>query len=158
LTVPTYFFAPKIAEKVGVTSGRGREIPYRDDRKYVLQPWKRGYRGPERFAYEVLESVEPNSAVIADSTTAAPLLYVQEVKGKRKDVVILSALVSSRDAGEPTEEKVAELMGSRVVYVVSPVKGYCPDHVLERYEFSKSGLIYRVSHRREGDFREAPRL
>ena len=69
-----------------------REIPYRDEYKWFLQPWLTGYHGAEQFADAVFETVEPNAIVYADNTTVYPLLYEQEVKGRRPDVKIVSGL------------------------------------------------------------------
>lgn len=144
LPIPAYLAAPVVARKVGIQSGRKREIPYRDDHKYFLRPWRTGYEGAERFANEALDTVEPAAIIFADSTTAPPLLYVQEVNGRRKDVKIISGLVSSEDSPEFNEQTIEKLLTERAVYVVSPVDGYCPPFLLERYEFKQTGVLWKV--------------
>jgi hypothetical protein len=136
--------APKIAKQTGITIGRGREIPYRDDYRYFLQPWRTGYRGAERFANEVLESLEPAGVIFADATTAPPLLYAQQVKAKRPDVKIISSIGSSENSPELNEQTIEKFLAERAVYVVSPIDGYCPAFLLERYKFEQTGLIWKV--------------
>jgi len=144
LPVPAYIMAPKMAKQMGVTIGRGREIPYRDDYVYFLQPWRTGYRGAERFANEVLDSVEPAAIIFADATTAPPLLYTQQVKAKRPDVKIISSVGSSEDSPEFNEQTIEKLLAERAIYVVSPIDEYCPAFLLERYKFQQAGLIWKV--------------
>lgn len=144
LPVPAYMMAPKIAKQMGVTIGHGREIPYRDDYVYFLQPWRTGYRGAERFANEALDSLEPAAIIFADATTSPPLLYTQQVKAKRPDVKIISSIGSSEDSPEFNEQTLEKLLAERAVYVVSPIKEYCPAFLLERYKFQQAGLIWKV--------------
>jgi hypothetical protein len=144
LPIPAYMAAPVVARKVGIQSGRKREIPYRDDHKYFLRPWRTGYEGAERFANEALDTVGADAVIFADSTTMPPLLYVQEVKGRRRDVKIISNIGSSAGSPEFNEWTVEELLAERAIYVVSPMPGYCPRFLLERYEFKQAGVLWKV--------------
>jgi len=144
LPIPAYVAAPVMARKVGIQSGRKREIPYRDDYTYFLRPWRTGYRGAERFASEALDIVEADAVIFADSTTVPPLLYVQEVKGRRRDVKIISNIGSSEGSPEFNERTVEKLLAERAIYVVSLVDGYCPWFLLERYEFKQAGVLWKV--------------
>jgi len=133
-----------------VTSGRARKIPYRDDYTYFLRPWKTGYRGAERFADDVLAAVEAGAIIVCslDATTAGPLLYVQEVKAKRPDVKIISEFGESEGAPKVDESTIDAVLAERAVYVVSPVRGYCPDFLLDGYDFEAAGLVRRVTGKR----------
>jgi hypothetical protein len=125
--------------------GMKREIPYRDNYEYFLRPWKTGYRGAERFANEALDGVDKNAIIYADSTTAYPILLVQEINGKREDVRIVSDYYKGENAPVFAEETIEQLMKNSAVYVVSPVEGYCPRFLLERYKFKEAGVLYRVT-------------
>ncbi len=144
VAVPVYMAAPKVAKKLGIMSGRTREIPYRDDYVYFLRPWRTGYRGPEKFANEIFGMVEPDAIVYADGTTAPPLLNTQQIREMRPDVKIISNVRSSAGSPEFNEHTIEELLTKRAVYVVSAVRGYCPDYLLERYSFVPTGIIWRV--------------
>jgi hypothetical protein len=148
LTIPAYIAAPKAAKWLGITSGRERNIPYRDDYTYFLRPWRAGYRGAERFADEALDAVRQDAIIYADSTTAPPLLYAQEVKAKRPDVKIVSPVACSPGSPELNEQTIDGLLAEQRIYVVSPVKNYCPDFLLERCVFEPAGPIYHALPKR----------
>jgi hypothetical protein len=148
LTIPAYIAAPKAAKWLGISSGRERNIPYRDDHSYFLRPWKTGCRGAERFADEALDAVRQDAIVYADNTTSAPLLYAQEVKAKRPDVKIISPVACSPGSPELNEQTIDGLLAEQRIYVVSPVKNYCPDLLLERCVFEPAGPIYHALPKR----------
>jgi len=145
LPLAAYKFVPLVAEKAGINLGTKRTIPYRNEYIWFLQPWKTGYNNPEQFAKEALSGVEKEAIIIADSTTVFPLWYVQEVKGTRPDVKIISTQRNYKNPiAFPTIDTIGNLVAERAFYVVSPVEGYCPDFLLERYEFEKRGVLWKV--------------
>ena len=124
--------------------GRGRQVPYRDDYTYFLRPWRTGYHGAERFATEALDGVEDEAVIYADGTTVYALLYLQEVKSKRKDVSIVSWHGSSNNLKHYNEDVIDKLFAERAIYVVSAVAGYCPEFLLERYRFKEVGVLWKA--------------
>ncbi len=145
VTVPVYIAAPGVARRMEVAQ-RQRVVPYRDDYEYLLQPWKTGYRGARRFAYEALSTVEPNGVLYADSTTAPPLLYIQEVEGMRPDVSLVAHIAETYKLPQFASDTITDLVATRAVYVVSPVEGYCPDYLLrnDEFDFLDEGVIWRI--------------
>ncbi len=149
MPIPSYIFAPILAKKARFKLPTKRELPYRDSYTYFLRPWRTGYRGAELFATEALQSVENRAVIIADSTTVYPLWYIQQLKGKNTGVKVLSRLEGYKNPIPfPTVDTIGTLVADNTVYVVSPVAGYCPDFLLERYDFVEEGPIYRVVDRR----------
>ncbi len=144
LPVAVYAVAPGLAQRGNLSLGTRQNIPYRNDYEYFLRPWRTGYTGAERFARAALETAEPNAIICADSTTVAPLLYVQEVQGVRPDVKI-AGIVSSQGAPRVNEQTVEELLDERPVYVVSKRRGYCPAFLLEKYSLAEAGVLWRVA-------------
>lgn len=147
LPIGAYITVPIMAEKMEFQMPTKRTIPYRNDYIWFLRPWNGGNTGPEQFATEGLGCVEDNAIILADGTTVYTLWYVQQVKGVKKGVKVLSTHGSYENPIEfPTKDTIGEMMAESPVYVVSPVKGYCPDYLLdtERYEFEQAGPIYRV--------------
>ena len=176
LPIGAYAIGPGLARKAGLKIGTQREIPYRDDCQWFLQPWRRGYDGAERFADEAIAVVEDDAVIYADNTTVYPLLYAQEVHGKGETVTVISKIVSSENAlqnikhlseiqkggtrnisiiekGRPpqkggtemfNEHNIDSLLAERSVYVVTPRKGYCPEFLLDNYDFEKKGVLYKV--------------
>jgi hypothetical protein len=145
LPIPTYIIAPVVAEKTQFKLPTKRNIPYRNEYIWFLQPWQTGYHGPEKFANEALDAVEDNAIIYADGTTVYPLWYVQEVKGTAPGVKIVSQHGSYESPiAFPTAETIEQLMAERNVYVVSPVAGYCPGFLLERYKFERKGVLWKI--------------
>jgi len=147
LPVGVYAVVPAWVERMQFDIGTRNNVPYRNDYKYFLQPWKTGYRGAERFADEALDAAESNAVIFADSTTVAPLLLMQEIKGKRPDVKVVSGIVSSKNAPSFNEHTIKQLLQSRSVYVVSRQAGFCPSFVLDNYELLPASLLWKVVER-----------
>ena len=142
--VAVYAAAPMLAERMQINIGTRDNIPYRDDSDYFLRPWKTGYRGADRFADEALEQVEDNAVICADITTVAPLLLARETRRKRPDAAIVSGTISSENAPRFDAQSLGRLLKDRPIYVVSTKPGYCPDFVLDNYDFARAGILWRV--------------
>ncbi|MGB2865234.1 MAG: DUF2723 domain-containing protein [Sedimentisphaerales bacterium] len=144
LPVGVYAALPTLARKMQLNIGTRNDIPHRNDYEYFLRPWKTGYKEAERFANEALDLLEDNAIIYADTTTVGPLIYLQEVKGKRPDVKIVSSTVNSKDAPKFDEQAIGQLLEARPVYVVSPRPGYCPQFMLDHYDFIQAGILWQV--------------
>jgi hypothetical protein len=147
LPVGVYAAAPALAEKMQFSIGTRGDIPYRDDYKYFLQPWRTGDRGAERFAEEALEVTGKDAVIYADLTTVGPLLYVQEVKRKRPEVKIVSSVIKSENAPRFDERTIEQLLKKRTIYVVSCRPRYCPAFVLDNYDLVPAGILWQVVER-----------
>jgi hypothetical protein len=149
LPIPIYATTPYIAQKLHFAIPSRREIPYRDNYTWFLQPWKQGYNGPEKFAQEALEIAHKPAVIIADGTTVYPLWYVQTFKGQGRDVKVVSTHGSYQNPiSFPTEQNIEQLLTDYSIYVVSPVRGYCPQFLLERYDFVQSDGIWKIGGRK----------
>lgn len=145
LPVAVYTVTPQFARKHWKTLGERRQRLYRDEYTYFLQPWKTGYRGAEQFAREALSTVEENALIYAYTTDVHTLLYLQQVKHLRPDVAIVSDYDCSEHAPPLCEKTIEKLLARRAVYVVSPVAGYCPKFLLDRYRFTQAGVLWKVA-------------
>jgi hypothetical protein len=145
LPIPTYIIAPVIAQKMHFNLPTKRNIPYRNDYIWFLRPWQTGNHGPEQFAKQALSDVEKEAIIIADGTTVYPLWYIHEVKETAPDVKIVSSHGSYESpVAFPTADTIGKLVAERAVYVVSPMAGYCPGFLLERYKFERKGVLWKV--------------
>ena len=147
--VPVYIKAPELAKISHFEIGSGRRIAYRNDVTYFLYPWKMNYNGAEKFAAEALIRVRPPAVIYADSTTAPPLLLMQDVRKLQsgKDIKIVSSIGGSKDAPQFNNNTIESLLSDRNVYVVSEMEGYCPEFLLERCEFAPEGVLWRAIKR-----------
>ena len=158
LPVLAYFAAPAVAERMNVQIGTRGDLAYRNDYEFFLEPWKTGDTGADRFATEALTGAEPSAIILADTTTVGPLLYVQEVRGLRPDVKIVTGIVSSQGAPPYDLSVLERLVGTQPVYVTSKQRGYCPPFVLEKYELAQAGVLWRVVKQAPSAGRERQRL
>ena len=46
-----------------------------------------------------------------------------------------------------------KLFKEKTIYVVSPVKGYCPEFILDNYNFEKAGVLHRVVEKQSEEIR-----
>ena len=144
IPVGIYKVLPVMVEKHYPIFKNKRQLPYRDEYQYFLVPWNIGNRSAECFAQEALKSVEPGSIIMSDGTALYPLVITQQLKQQRPDVDIISGHGSYDNLSGYSKEQVGELLRSRPAYIVSPVKGYCPDFILEEFDFEKAGVLYRI--------------
>lgn len=145
LPAAAYAIAPGLAQRMEFPMETRGDIPYRNDYQYFLQPWKTGDTGARRFATEALQAVEDNAVIVADTTTVAPLLYVQEVEGVQPEVKVVTGIASSKDAPPYDAQTLMELVVRRPVYVTSKRMGYCPRFILEDYDLVKVGVLWKVA-------------
>lgn len=139
-----YSILPSAAEARKINLGIRRTIPYRQDYSFFLQPWKTGYHGAEKFGREALDLVEKDAVIYADGTTVYALLLVQEIENRREDVTIVSGHGTVNNLSEYGKDVIDKIIAERPVYVVFPIKGYCPDFLLQRYDFIKTKILYKV--------------
>ncbi len=144
LPIGVYCGVPAWASAQQFSLGTRGDLPYRDDYRYFLQPWKTGERGAAQFATEVLAQVEADALIYADMTTVPALLFVQQHRGLRPDVHVVSEKLASPGAPRFDAESIARHLAARPVYVVSRAEGYCPRFVLEGYRLQKRGLLWQV--------------
>ena len=149
IPIGVYAAAPMLGGKMKIDIGTRSDIPYRDDAEYFLQPWKTGYDGADRFAAEALELVEKNAVIYADITTVAPLLLEKQLNGKRPDVAIVSGSYNSENAPKLDAQSFGRLLEGRSVYIVSTKPRYCPEFVLDNYEFTRKGILWQVAESQE---------
>ncbi len=123
LPIPIYIYAPAIAQKQKFNISTRADIAYRNDYVWFLRPWKAGYRGAEEFAEEVFAKLGPEAVVYADNTMVYPLLYVQEVKGERADIKVISRYAGSEGVPLLNEKSMEQWLSETDVYAVSPVGG-----------------------------------
>ncbi len=134
-------FAPEIKNK--------RELPFRDELRYWIVPWKQDENSAERFAAAALKQASPNGIIIADVTSEHPLVLVQMRDKIAPDVEIPYSVDYD---GEPPYMKdinafQAGLHG-RPVYAVSPVARYTPTPVIqaaEKFEKGEDEVLYRIT-------------
>jgi len=123
--------------------GLGSRIPYRDEARYFLWPWKTGYDNPARLALDVFEMAEPNAVVVPDSTSRHPFVYYQRFEGLRPDIEVTTD-PCLQEPGPQRAGRMAQLLKDRPVYVVRPQPSYCPGYILDHFDLIPAEPIHRV--------------
>lgn len=114
-----YALAPSALRAAGVKISRRRKLPFRDEGRYWLMPWKHNEDSAGRFATAALQQAGPDGVVLADSTATPPLLIV------RRDNPGLQG-VAVQCQGSPLGDYDRDprvfraILGARRLYVVSP--------------------------------------
>jgi hypothetical protein len=149
LPIPIYAAAPVIAEKMQVKLGTRRKIPYRNEYTYFLRPWQHSNNGAALFGRDALRTVEDNAIIIGECVTAYALWYSQVIEGINPGADILSINGHYENPIDiPTEENMDALLRQRPVYVVTAMRGYCPQFMLDDYDFIQKGPLYQIVDRK----------
>jgi hypothetical protein len=143
--------APRLIDAAGINIDRQRQLPFRNEARYWLVPWKRTERSAEYFASSVFhgkpEAPAPGHAIIvADPTAFYPLALAQRLDRARAELLIVGG-----HEPWPIPHPDRDLdgfwaaVGDRPLYVVSPIAGYCPKALLESARFQQEGLLWRAT-------------
>ncbi len=127
-----------------------RVLPYRDPYAWFLRPWRIGDNGAARYARETLGQLPPDAVLLAASTPATPLLYVQQAEQLRTDVVIESFLTLADQRITP--EQAIELAAAGRLFVTDDQPQWCPRVVgdrLDELELHRDGMVFRVTLKEE---------
>lgn len=139
-----YLPLPIIAQRLHLPLGLTRDVPFREPYRFFLWPWKTGYDGAERFAYEVEKILPDGALLLADSTTVRPIQYLRAT-GRWHRAVSVYPQYAGLDSGiMPTREALQAVLASDRVYVVSPIPNYCPEWLLDACRFEPTGIIFRA--------------
>lgn len=158
--VPTYVLMVRVARAREFPLRAGRpmhEVPYRDAYRYYLLPWQHTQTGSRRFVDKVFAELPERAALFADSTTAPPLVYVQEVEGRRPDLLLatvgtLPAYLSADEAAYywgADRSLLGDLADEgRRVFLVSDQAGYRPKWMEEHTRREPFGPVFEVLPKR----------
>jgi hypothetical protein len=119
---------------------RSRQLPFREESRYWLYPWKQDECSAAQFVDKVRKTLREGDLLIADSTAAGPLIASQASGQLSKKIRILSFIT-----GETHAELIRLLEKQERAYIVSPVPGYAPATLLtSQFTFEKEDVLYRV--------------
>ena len=134
-------FLCDIGERAGLSVQRKRSLPFRDEMRYWVLPWKQHEDSAARFVGEIGKQLRAGDVLLADATAAGPLLAAREagVISRQWRLITPWSMSPEAEARELIRDTSAR------VFVVSPVRGYMPQAVLDAaVGFEKVGVVYRV--------------
>ncbi len=146
LPVAVYLPLPWALERSGVNIGLSRRVPFRDEYRYFLHPWKTGYTGPLQFADAVARELPPGSVWVGDTTTVQPIWYLQGTGRWNADVRVHPRRKRTDVLAIVSESEIAADLAAGRVYLVSTIAQYVPAWLLDpkRFRLVKENHFYRV--------------
>jgi hypothetical protein len=146
--LPPLVYAPLpwVVRKAGINLGLTRKIPYRQEYRYFLWPWKTGYHGARRFAEEA-EAVLPEHAILIGDSTAVQPIHYRMVMGRWSKQTLLSPPPPNRPQIAPTRAQIEAGIPEGRVFVITPQVYYAPEWLVADYDFEPAGVLYRVRPR-----------
>ena len=143
---PLFYAAmPRLVEASGINLNRARLLPFRNELRYWLVPWKHNEHSAELFAGAALKQAAPDGVILGDSTSVYPLFLVQSLKGLTPSVAVQYKNKPLRHySADP--QLFRNCLGNRVFYVVCPFPGYIAPRLIEDAEFirAENEVLYRV--------------
>ena len=157
-----YAAAPSLAQAVSPAMVRPRALPFRNELRYWLVPWKHNERSAERFAQAALREAAPHGVILADATADDPLLVVQ-----RRDDLARGVTVASDNeffaAYRHDPAACRRTWGSRPLFLATFVLSRIAAPLVEDVKFDRppDRILYRLRWKnaatsRPESLREAP--
>jgi Protein of unknown function (DUF2723) len=141
--MPPVFYAlmPSLANRAGVDLVRARQLPYRNNNAFFLNPNKRGEHGAQRFGLDALHAARPGAVIFADPTPYTVLRYFQVVENLRPDVLVLTTR-------QPVQVRWLHGDRERPTYVAAMTPGYYDlSNLTGEYDLVPVGSIIEVRRR-----------
>ena len=143
-----YAAAPWLTEAMGVRVSRVRHLPFRDEARFYLVPWKHNETSAQRFAEAALSQADEPAVILVDHTSIHPLWLVQQLEKRGGDVQAEICGPAFVRHGRDLAAFLRALAG-RNIYAVAPSPGNFPEEVLEAADFEPlpGGVLHRVRWR-----------
>ncbi len=112
-----------------------REVPFRDEAAYWLLPWKQAEKSAEAFAKDALLEMPEGGTLFADSTTAPPLMMLEQAGGTKGLGFRLATPWTPEPLPSPADD---------ACFVVSCERPYLPSPWRSGFRFERTGTLYSV--------------
>ncbi|MEI6126725.1 MAG: hypothetical protein WCQ99_09265, partial [Pseudomonadota bacterium] len=138
MLVPPFAYAagPKLIRNLGLEIKRDRELPFRDEVRYWMVPWKQNEPSAELFAQAALQQAAPLGIIICDSTSYYPLLLVQRRDRLFSRIVIMTD-GEFRSHCEKNPLYPAALSQKHTLFLVSPALIFLPPGIKGTMTYSR---------------------
>jgi hypothetical protein len=110
-----YAAAPALARRAGVQVHRRRQLPFRDEMRYWLVPWKYDETSADRFARAALTQAGRDAVILLDLTTLNAVRVTQKV-----DRLAPTVLVTNMYSALAEKDAFGRALAGRKLYVLSP--------------------------------------
>jgi hypothetical protein len=141
----TYAVLSPILEVLNLSVKRERVLPFRDEMRYWLVPWKHTEKSAEQFARTALTQAAPDGLIVCDSTSYYPLVLMQERMSGVEEVSIegYTAMASCYGASPVA---LSETLQERDIFFVSPGFNFISEEYRQAFEIIKEpeAILYRL--------------
>lgn len=138
---------PALAQVARRYVSRSRQLPFRDEARYWLVPWKHDETSAQQFSEAVDATLGEGDVLVGDLTAVNPLQAARAAGICHGNWRLISEW-----SGETESDAVRiawdVLQAGKRVFVVSPVRGYTPEALLKSCDFEKDGVLWRVKERK----------
>jgi hypothetical protein len=144
-----YAAGPGWIQQAGIRVSRSRTLPYRDETRYWMVPWKHNETSAARFAFGALHQAD-GQVVLVDSTSLFPLLAAMEMAPQ---TIHPRPSTHAPDPALQSPEAFEKRIGRRGVYAVSPQLATLPNWMHRSFRFVESaeGPLWIVLRARRDD-------
>jgi hypothetical protein len=110
-----YAAAPDLARRAGVEVRRRRQLPFRDELRYWLVPWKHDEASADRFARAALSQAGGDAVILLDLTALNAVRVTQKVEGLAPTVLVTNIYIALAD-----KQSFRRTLAGRKLYILSP--------------------------------------
>jgi hypothetical protein len=146
LPVAAYAVAPIAARPLVAGLPGFRELPGRDNLRYVLSPWKHNETGARDLGESLLAALPPHSRLFADYSLWAIINYLQRVEGARPDVQLFNLTTPV-----PQLTLIQQHADSDALYLADVNRYYDLAAIESAFELVPAGPVYRLVPRAAGE-------
>jgi hypothetical protein len=141
-----YASAPALINTFGLAVQRARELPFRDEMRYWIVPWKHNENSAELFAQAALQEAAPHGTIVCDSTSYYPLKLLQQYKGLSPGVAICQSWEIKR-LYEQDMHRMRESLQEHPLFVLSPALAFLPADALHKVALHREQgrVLYKVT-------------
>jgi len=119
---------------------RQRSLPFRDEARYWLLPWKYDETSAQQFVDHIGKLLHDTDVLITDPTTAGPLMAARKAGTLSTGWRLITPW-----SGETPEMLEALVSSKQRIFVISPVAGYTPTVFLNgAFRFEQADILYRI--------------
>ncbi|MFZ0547344.1 MAG: DUF2723 domain-containing protein [Candidatus Promineifilaceae bacterium] len=136
----TYALLPPLLQTTGVSIPDARNLPGREPLSFFLWPAKGDYTEAADFGRSALNSLPPDSILVADHTPLQTLTYLQKVEGLRPDVLLVE--VSPGDSLAPIWKRYHE---NQAIYLADDNPDYYNLSSITDGTLVPEGYVYRLN-------------
>jgi hypothetical protein len=141
LPVMVYALAPIVARAFTANLPGFREVGGRDNLSYVLSPWKQDETGARTFAESILNTLPPDSILLADYSIWSILNYLQIVESRRLDLTLIQMPAAGTGRQLPL---ILSQRGARNLFIADANRYYDVAEIETRFNITPVGPIYRL--------------